>query len=270
MNPRFFDMIERAAGRGIMVSTNTNATFLNHRRAQQCVTSGLSEIHISIDGATAETYEAIRVRAHFDRVIANVERLVEARRRLGSATPRSGWWSSRCARTCTSFPTSSGSRTGFGSIPSSSSICATTSANQAFPPNIGRCVTLLTRKPWLTKTRRGWSTTSPRPDGSPSSWASISVCREPSRVNIRLAPLAPAAAHGLGVEHTSAIRAWRCPAAWSPRPTGFSSATWRSRVPSRSGTVQTTRRFVTSCPRRILPRFVALARSIQEPFEVTP
>src|SRR3954447_1296928 len=85
MNPRFFDMIERAAGRGIMVSTNTNATFLNERRAQQCVTSGLSEIHISIDGATAETYEAIRVRAHFDRVIANVERLVEARRRLDSA-----------------------------------------------------------------------------------------------------------------------------------------------------------------------------------------
>ena len=88
MNPRFFDMIERAAGRGIMVSTNTNATFLNDRRARQCVTSGLSEIHISIDGATAETYEAIRVRAHFDRVIANVERLVEARHRLESATPR--------------------------------------------------------------------------------------------------------------------------------------------------------------------------------------
>src|SRR5215472_15381168 len=84
MHPRFFEMIEAAVARGIKVSTNTNATFLNDRRAERCVTSGLGEIHISIDGATAETYERIRVRAHYDRVIANVERLVQARRRLES------------------------------------------------------------------------------------------------------------------------------------------------------------------------------------------
>jgi radical SAM protein with 4Fe4S-binding SPASM domain len=87
MHPRFFDMIEYAVGRGIRVSTNTNATFLNAHRAERCVTSGLGEIHISLDGASAETYERIRVRAHFDRVIANVEGLVAARRRLDSSTP---------------------------------------------------------------------------------------------------------------------------------------------------------------------------------------
>jgi radical SAM protein with 4Fe4S-binding SPASM domain len=88
MHPRFFDMIEYAVARGIKVSTNTNATLMFAHRAERCVTSGLGEIHISIDGATAETYERIRVRAHFDRVIANVEGLVAARRRLASATPR--------------------------------------------------------------------------------------------------------------------------------------------------------------------------------------
>jgi radical SAM protein with 4Fe4S-binding SPASM domain len=88
MHPRFFDMVEAAAGRGIKVSTNTNATLLNARRAERCVTSGLADVHISIDGATAETYERIRVRAHFDRVLANVEGLVAARRRLESETPR--------------------------------------------------------------------------------------------------------------------------------------------------------------------------------------
>jgi MoaA/NifB/PqqE/SkfB family radical SAM enzyme len=88
MHPRFFEMVEAAAGRGIRVGTNTNATLLNARRAEGCVTSGLGEIHISIDGATAETYERIRVRARFDRVIANVEGLVAARRRLASGTPR--------------------------------------------------------------------------------------------------------------------------------------------------------------------------------------
>jgi MoaA/NifB/PqqE/SkfB family radical SAM enzyme len=87
MHPRFFEMIEAAVARGIKVGTNTNATLLTARRAERCVTSGLHEIHISIDGATAETYERIRVRARFDRVIANVRGLVEARRRLDSRTP---------------------------------------------------------------------------------------------------------------------------------------------------------------------------------------
>ena len=88
MHPRFFEMVEAAVARGIRVSTNTNATLLNARRAERCVTSGLGEIHISIDGATAETYGRVRVRARLDRVIANVEGLVTARRQLASTTPR--------------------------------------------------------------------------------------------------------------------------------------------------------------------------------------
>jgi MoaA/NifB/PqqE/SkfB family radical SAM enzyme len=88
MHPRFFDMVEMAVARGIEVSTNTNLTLLNDHRAERCVTSGLAELHASVDGATAETFERIRVRAHFDQVVGNLERLVEARRRLGRTTPR--------------------------------------------------------------------------------------------------------------------------------------------------------------------------------------
>ncbi len=87
MHPRFFDMVAHAAARGIKVGTNTNLTLLNARRAELCVTSGLAELSASIDGATAETYERIRVRAYFDRVLANLGHLLDARRRLGSATP---------------------------------------------------------------------------------------------------------------------------------------------------------------------------------------
>jgi radical SAM protein with 4Fe4S-binding SPASM domain len=87
MHPRFFDMVAYAAGRGIHVTTNTNLTLLNDRRAERCVTSGLANLHVSIDGATAETYEHIRVRAHFERVVRNLERLLAARERLGSKLP---------------------------------------------------------------------------------------------------------------------------------------------------------------------------------------
>ncbi|MGZ3433223.1 MAG: radical SAM protein, partial [Isosphaeraceae bacterium] len=72
---------------GIRVSTNTNLTLLNDRRAELCVTSGLSELHASIEGATAETYNRIRVRARFERIVPNLERLVQARSRLAIATP---------------------------------------------------------------------------------------------------------------------------------------------------------------------------------------
>src|SRR5581483_9244020 len=83
MHPRFFDMVEHASARGIRVGTNTNLTLLNSARAERCVSSGLAELHASLDGATAETYERIRVRAYFDRVLCNLEGLLEARRRLG-------------------------------------------------------------------------------------------------------------------------------------------------------------------------------------------
>src|SRR5690606_911014 len=87
MHPRFFDMVAYAAGRGARVTTNSNLTILNARRAAQCVASGLDCLHVSIDGASAETYERIRARARFERLVRNVELLLETRARLGATLP---------------------------------------------------------------------------------------------------------------------------------------------------------------------------------------
>ena len=87
MHPRFFDMVAYAAGKGVRVSTNSNLTLLNARRANACVASGLDRLHVSVDGATAATYERIRVRSHFDRVVRNLGLLQEARARHGSERP---------------------------------------------------------------------------------------------------------------------------------------------------------------------------------------
>ena len=87
LHPRFFDMVRYAAGRGVRVSTNTNMTVLNAPRAEECVRSGLHTLHISLDGATAGTYQAIRVRARFERVLRNLRHLVQAKARLGSELP---------------------------------------------------------------------------------------------------------------------------------------------------------------------------------------
>src|SRR3954453_2475106 len=71
MHPRFFDMVVYAHNRGALVTTNTNLTLLNDRKAELCVTSGLDVVHVSLDAATPEVYESIRVRSHYDRVLAN-------------------------------------------------------------------------------------------------------------------------------------------------------------------------------------------------------
>src|SRR4051812_43096811 len=87
MHPRFFEMVAYAADKGIRVTTNSNLTLLNARRAELAIRSGLDRLHVSLDGATAATYERIRKRAHFDRVERNIQLLLEARARLGSDWP---------------------------------------------------------------------------------------------------------------------------------------------------------------------------------------
>lgn len=87
MHPRFFDMVEYAAQKGVKVSTNSNLTLLNERRAERCIKSGLDTLAISIDGVSAETYERIRVRAHFERVVGNLERLLALKQKQGSSLP---------------------------------------------------------------------------------------------------------------------------------------------------------------------------------------
>ena len=46
MHPRSFDMVEYAVKKGIKVTTNSNLTLLNNKRAERCVTSGLHCLHI--------------------------------------------------------------------------------------------------------------------------------------------------------------------------------------------------------------------------------
>jgi MoaA/NifB/PqqE/SkfB family radical SAM enzyme len=87
LHPRFLDMVRFAAARGIEVSTNTNLTALSERRAEECVASGLRHLYVSLDAADPAAYEYIRVGSRFDRVARNLERLVQAKRRLGRADP---------------------------------------------------------------------------------------------------------------------------------------------------------------------------------------
>ena len=87
LSPHLPEMIRTAVARRITVGFNTNATLLTARRARELVESRVDWLHVSLDGAHAGAYEAIRDGAHFDTVLANLAGLVLAKRAADSTTP---------------------------------------------------------------------------------------------------------------------------------------------------------------------------------------
>ncbi len=86
------ELIRIASARGIDTTISTNFSFpFDATRAEALVSSGLSQLGVSIDGARQETYEQYRVRGNLDQVLSNVRLMSEAKKNLGSATPRLIW-----------------------------------------------------------------------------------------------------------------------------------------------------------------------------------
>ena len=85
--PDFFAMLELLASRGIAMGFNTNGTLLTREKAERLVDLGVDWLHVSLDGATAPTYEDVRRRSHFELVRRNVAGLMEAVRERGAGKP---------------------------------------------------------------------------------------------------------------------------------------------------------------------------------------
>ncbi len=85
--PDFFPMLEHLAARGIRMGFNTNGTLLTRERAGRVVELGVDWLHVSLDGATAATYEDIRRRSSFELVRRNLCGLVEAMRERAAVKP---------------------------------------------------------------------------------------------------------------------------------------------------------------------------------------
>lgn len=88
-SPHFIPVLRAAACHHVPRTTFfTNATLMTDAVVDAILEAHVTELCVSIDGATRETYESIRRGASFDRVIANVRRLVAARDARGQTDPR--------------------------------------------------------------------------------------------------------------------------------------------------------------------------------------
>jgi len=83
LNPNLFEYVSTCSAAGSEVWFNTNATLIDQSVADRLARAGTDAITVSIDGATAETYESIRRGASFDRATAGIRALIEAKKRFG-------------------------------------------------------------------------------------------------------------------------------------------------------------------------------------------
>lgn len=92
LNPEIFDIVAYLKTRVAWVLFNSDAIGLTPARARRLIESGLDEYRVSMDAATAGTYCRLRGVDRFDRVTANVKRLVVLEREMGMMRPRISLW----------------------------------------------------------------------------------------------------------------------------------------------------------------------------------
>ncbi|TRW14829.1 radical SAM protein [Glacieibacterium frigidum] len=89
LHPRIFDMIATCGERGIAVSMIVNGSLLSETRIARLVEGGVRTIHVSLETVDPARFAAIRG-GLFDKVADGIQRLVDARNRLGAAYPAVG------------------------------------------------------------------------------------------------------------------------------------------------------------------------------------
>ncbi|MEO6457713.1 MAG: radical SAM protein [Chloroflexia bacterium] len=94
LNRDLVHMIEylKARPENTHVIFNSNSLSMTPQRAEQLVVAGLDEYRASLDGATPQTYLAVRGVNALPKVIRNLRMLVEAKTRLGAKTPHISAW----------------------------------------------------------------------------------------------------------------------------------------------------------------------------------
>jgi len=79
LQPRLVEWMTEAKTAGCETGVLTNGTLLKKETARQMIRAGIDWICISMDGATADQYEKIRIGSDFERVCENVANIADLR-----------------------------------------------------------------------------------------------------------------------------------------------------------------------------------------------
>ena len=78
VHPRFFDMVEYACSRGAELKIETNGHYLTPENCARLKALGVKAVQVSLDGASRETFNRMRVLGEFNVAVDGVRNLREA------------------------------------------------------------------------------------------------------------------------------------------------------------------------------------------------
>ena len=78
VHPRFFDMVAYVCGRNGQLKIETNGHYLEPENCARLKQLGVKAVQVSLDGATRETFNRMRVRGDFDRTVEGIKNLHKA------------------------------------------------------------------------------------------------------------------------------------------------------------------------------------------------
>ena len=97
-------MIRYLKDRGVYVLFNTNGTLLSPKRADALIATGLDELRVSLDAATAEGFLRVRGKPLFGRILTNLRAFTARQRETGATTPRVSLWLTGLRETLAELP----------------------------------------------------------------------------------------------------------------------------------------------------------------------
>jgi MoaA/NifB/PqqE/SkfB family radical SAM enzyme len=98
------DMVRYLKERATYVLFNTNGTVLNEKNGRALIDAELDELRVSLDAANARSYQAIRGRNYFNRILKNVRAFRSLQERLGCERPRVSAWLTGLKETIAELP----------------------------------------------------------------------------------------------------------------------------------------------------------------------
>ncbi len=78
VHPRLFEMVDYVCRRGAQLKVETNGHHLTPDACRRFKDSGVKAVQVSMDGGSRETFNRMRVRGDFDRMIQGIRNLREA------------------------------------------------------------------------------------------------------------------------------------------------------------------------------------------------
>lgn len=87
LNKDFLNILEYLTEKEVMVYFGDSFDLIDETVAKKLVDLDIAGIYVSMDAATKETYEKIKVGCNFERSVKNIKRLVELKKAKGSPLP---------------------------------------------------------------------------------------------------------------------------------------------------------------------------------------